>query len=78
MERIGPGRLQSLRRVATIESVGSSTRIEGARLSDQEVEALLGGLRSESFRSRDEEEVAGYANVMEIDPGLVARTCRSP
>lgn len=62
---IGPERLQSLRRVATIESVGSSTRIEGAKLSDREVEALLGGLESESFRSRDEQEVAGYAYVME-------------
>ena len=62
---MGPERLQSLRRVATIESVGSSTRIEGAKLSDREVEALLGGLDSESFRSRDEQEVAGYAYVME-------------
>lgn len=65
VERIGPERLQSLRRVATIESVGSSTRIEGAKLSDREVEALLSGLESESFRSRDEQEVAGYAYVME-------------
>ena len=62
---LGPERLQSLRRVATIESVGSSTRIEGAKLSDREVEALLGGLNSESARSRDEQEVAGYAFVME-------------
>jgi Fic family protein len=65
VESVGPERLQSLRRVATIESVGSSTRIEGAKLSDREVEALLGGLDSESFRSRDEQEVAGYAYVME-------------
>ncbi len=39
--RIAPERLSGLRRVATIESIGSSTRIEGARLSDREVEALL-------------------------------------
>lgn len=65
VENLEPERLPSLRRVATIESVGSSTRIEGARLSDQEVEALLGNLSSESFQSRDEEEVAGYAYVME-------------
>lgn len=65
VEKIEPERLTSLRRVATIESIGSSTRIEGARLSDREVEALLGNLQSESFRSRDEEEVAGYAYVME-------------
>lgn len=57
--------LKSLRRLATIESVGSSTRIEGSKLSDGEVENLLGDLTTESFRSRDEEEVAGYASVME-------------
>jgi Fic family protein len=63
--RIAPDRLSSLRRVATIESVGSSTRIEGARLSDREVEKLLANLHFESFATRDEQEVAGYAQVME-------------
>ena len=62
--RLAPDTLQSLRRVATIESVGSSTRIEGARLSDHQVEALLANLDIKSFRSRDEEEVAGYAKAM--------------
>jgi Fic family protein len=60
-----PERLAALRRVATIESIGSSTRIEGARLTDREVEALLSRLDVQSFRSRDEEEVAGYAEAME-------------
>jgi Fic family protein len=64
--RISPERLTSLRQVATIESIGSSTRIEGARLSDVEVERLLAGLDIEAFASRDEEEVAGYADVMEL------------
>lgn len=63
--RISPERLTALRRVATIESIGSSTRIEGARLSDKEVEALLTGLEVKEFASRDEEEVAGYAETME-------------
>lgn len=63
--RIAPDRLRQLRKVATIESVGSSTRIEGAKLSDREVEALLGRLQSRSFTTRDEQEVAGYAEVME-------------
>lgn len=62
--RLAPDVLQSLRRVATIESVGSSTRIEGARLSDHEVGVLLANLNIDSFRSRDEEEVAGYAEAM--------------
>lgn len=63
--RIAPERLSSLRRVATIESIGSSTRIEGARLSDREVESLLANIRIGSFATRDEQEVAGYADVME-------------
>ena len=63
--RISPDRLTSLRQVATIESIGSSTRIEGASLSDREVEQLLAGLDVKAFASRDEEEVAGYADVME-------------
>ncbi len=63
--RIAPDRLTALRRVATIESIGSSTRIEGARLSDSEVAALLAGLDVKTFASRDEEEVAGYAETME-------------
>ncbi len=62
---LAPERLSALRRVATIESIGSSTRIEGSRLSDREVERLLGNLEIKTFASRDEQEVAGYAEVME-------------
>lgn len=65
LRALAPERLAALRHVAAIESIGSSTRIEGARLSDREVERLLSGLETHSFRSRDEEEVAGYAEVME-------------
>jgi Fic family protein len=62
---LAPERLSALRQVATIESIGSSTRIEGSRLSDREVERLLSHLEIKSFGSRDEQEVAGYAEVME-------------
>lgn len=65
LSTISPERLATLKRVATIESIGSSTRIEGVSLSDQQIEALLSGLQTYSFRSRDEEEVAGYAELME-------------
>ena len=64
-QSLTPDRLQGMRRVATIESIGSSTRIEGSRLSDREVESLLGRLETKSFATRDEQEVAGYAFVME-------------
>src|SRR5688572_19882936 len=63
---LAPERLSALRRIATIESVGSSTRIEGAKLTDQEVDRLLSGLDVRSFRSRDEQEVAGYARAMDL------------
>ena len=59
MESLAPEKLTTLRRIATIESVGSSTRIEGAKLSDREVERLLSGVKAKSFASRDEQEVAG-------------------
>lgn len=62
---LAPERLNALRRVATIESIGSSTRIEGSKLSDREVEQLLAKLEIKSFASRDEQEVVGYAEVME-------------
>jgi Fic family protein len=63
---LAPERLSRLQRVATIESIGSSTRIEGSRLSDREVEHLLGRIHIRSFATRDEQEVAGYAEVMDL------------
>ena len=65
-QALAPDRLAALRQVATIESVGSSTRIEGVKLTNSEVEALLRGVKTYSFRSRDEQEVAGYAELMEM------------
>lgn len=61
-----PERLQRLRHVATIESIGSSTRIEGAKLSNNEIEQLLSNVGDEFFLTRDEQEVAGYAELMEM------------
>ena len=63
---LAPERLASLRRIATIESIGSSTRIEGSKLSDREIEHLLVNLEIRSFDTRDEQEVAGYAEGMEL------------
>ena len=63
---LAPDRLSALRRIATIQSIGSSTRIEGSRMSDREVERLLSNLQIKSFSTRDEQEVAAYAEVMEL------------
>lgn len=63
---LAPDRLSALRKVATIESIGSSTRIEGSKLSDREVEKLLSNLAIQTFETRDEQEVAGYAELMDL------------
>ena len=64
--RLRAERLNALRKISTIESIGSSNRIEGNKLSDAEVEKLLSRIDKKSFESRDEEEVAGYAELMNI------------
>jgi Fic family protein len=53
LNTLAPERLAALRKIATIESVGSSTRIEGARLSDIEVQKLLANIGQQSFANRD-------------------------
>lgn len=57
--------LKELRRIATIESIGSSTRIEGATLTNQEVQELLDNLKINELKSRDEQEVIGYYELLE-------------
>jgi Fic family protein len=58
--------LKELRKIATIESTGSSTRIEGAKLTDREVEKLLASIKITKFKSRDQQEVAGYYDALEV------------
>ncbi len=64
--RLAPERLSALKRVAAIESIGSSTRIEGNKLSNQEIERLLSNIDIQSFETRDEQEVVGYSEVMDL------------
>lgn len=64
-KRLSRDQLSQLKKIATIESIGSSTRIEGSKLTDQQIATLLSGLRIQEFKSRDEEEVAGYAAAMD-------------
>jgi Fic family protein len=63
---LAPERLATLKQIATVESVGASTRIEGAKLTDREVDMLLSNLDLGSFRTRDEQEVAGYAEATKL------------
>ena len=63
--QLSPERLKTLKKVATIESIGSSNRIEGNKLNDKQVEELLSNIKKQSFATRDEQEVAGYARLMD-------------
>lgn len=58
--------LKELRKIATIESIGSSTRIEGSTLSNSEVEKLLKSVKITKLKTRDEEEVIGYYEALEV------------
>ncbi len=58
--------LKELRKIATIESIGSSTRIEGATLTNQEVENLLKSVKINKLTTRDEQEVVGYYDTLQI------------
>lgn len=58
--------LKELKRVSTIESIGSSNRIEGNKLSNLDVETVLKNIKKQSFKNRDEEEVAGYSKLLNI------------
>ena len=66
MQALSRNTLAVFRVLATIESIGSSTRIEGARLSDSQVSSLLKETDIGSFRTRDEQVVAGYAKALEL------------
>lgn len=58
--------LKELRKIATIESIGSSTRIEGATLSNEEVEKLLKSVIISKLTSREQQEVVGYYDTLQI------------
>ncbi len=58
--------LQELRRIATVESIGSSTRIEGTTLTNSEIHTLLNNLKITKLQTRDEQEVIGYYDTLEL------------
>jgi Fic family protein len=72
LRTLAPEQLKALRHITTIESVGSSTRIEGSNLSDRQVEKLLSRVRIGSFKNRDEEEASGYEIVHASLPRLAS------
>ena len=61
-----PQTIERLTHSVIVTSTGASNRIEGNRLNDSEVEALYKNLRIKKFRTRDEQEVAGYIEMLEL------------
>jgi len=64
-KRVSPQMISRLKTSVLITSTGSSTRIEGSKLSDEEVEELYNKLRIKKFKTRDEQEVAGYLEMLQ-------------
>lgn len=57
--------LKQLKAIATVRSVGASTRIEGSKMTDAEVEVLIDKLKVSKLEERDEQEVAGYFEALD-------------
>lgn len=62
---LSPQVLGRLKQSVLITSTGASTRIEGARLSDEDVEKLMRGISVQKFRDRDKQEVRGYYELLQ-------------
>lgn len=65
VKREGQG-LKQLKSIATVRSVGASTRIEGSKMTDAEIEVLLDNLKIEKLEERDEQEVVGYFEALDL------------
>ncbi len=61
---LSPQILGRLKKSVLITSAGASTRIEGANLSYEEVEKLIGGIKVGKWKNRDEQEVSGYYELL--------------
>jgi Fic family protein len=62
---LNPQILGRLKKSVLVTSTGASTRIEGAKLSDEDVEKLMRGLSMQKFKDRDKQEVQGYYKLLE-------------
>lgn len=57
--------LKQLKSIATVRSIGASTRIEGSKMSDMQVDSLLNNLSADNLEDRDSQEVVGYFDVLD-------------
>lgn len=66
-KREGRQTLKQLKSIATVASVGASTRIEGSKMTNEEVKALIfDNIKIEKLVERDQQEVIGYFNTLDI------------
>lgn len=63
-KKLSPQLIARLITSVLITSAGASTRIEGSKLSDKEVKELYENMRIRKFKTRDEQEVAGYLELL--------------
>jgi Fic family protein len=63
--RMTPQAITNLRKSTLITSAGASTRIEGAKLTDEAVEKVMRGLAVSKFADRDSQEVQGYLETLQ-------------
>ena len=57
--------LMQLKSIAIVKSVGASTRIEGSKMTDNEVSVLIENIKMPSFEERDQQEVVGYFETLD-------------
>lgn len=62
--QLNPQTLGRLKRSVLVASTGASTRIEGAKLTDKEIEKLMQGVTTKKFIDRDSQEVQGYYELL--------------
>ncbi|HEY3275020.1 MAG TPA: Fic family protein [Syntrophorhabdaceae bacterium] len=62
--QINPQTLGRLKRSVLVTSTGASTRIEGVKLTDKEIEKLMQGVTTKKFTDRDSQEVQGYYELL--------------
>jgi len=58
--------LKQLKTIATIRSVGASNRIEGNKMTDEEIDVLLKNIDITKLTDRDSQEVVGYFDTLDM------------
>lgn len=65
-EKLSHQTIKRLTQSVLVTSSGSSNRIEGNKMTDEEVEMLYRHMNIKKFKTRDEQEVAGYLELLEL------------